>query len=121
MPVPRNDRLRDENASHLHIGPGTLVTRLGRDLLVPDPVIVEVDQLLRHRVGLEAARMFLSSMSTGEHVVAFLSPGLLRRAVEIDERYADLDLGSTDSVVVVLAERKDLPVHEARYREATRA
>lgn len=131
----RRDRAHDLAAA--------LVTRLGRELLVPDPVIVEVDQLLRHRVGLESARLFLSSIAAGEHEVSFLSAGLLRRAVEIDERYADLDLGFTDSVVMALAERKDLPVltfdfedfratapegghwrlvvDEARYREATGA
>ena len=118
-----------------------LVTRLGRELLIPDPVLVEVDQLLRARVSAEAARLFLSSVAGGEHVIAFLSAGLLKRAVELDEGYSDLDLGFTDAVVMAVAERRDLPiltfdfedfrattphrghwrlvVDEARYREAT--
>ena len=128
---------------HAHGLAAALVTRLGRELLVPDPVIVEVDQLLRHRVSAEAARLFLSSMAQGEHMVTFLSPGLLRRAVEIDSRYRDLDLGFADSAVMAVAERTELPiltfdfqdfrattpsrghwklvVDEARYREATQA
>jgi hypothetical protein len=37
------------------------------------------------------ARSFLSALAAGEHTAAFLSPGLLRRATEIDARFADLD------------------------------
>jgi uncharacterized protein len=119
-----------------------LVTQLGRDLLVPDPVLVEVDQLLRTRVSSHAARLFLNSVATGEHTVAFLSSGLLRRAVELDTSFADLDLGLADTAVMACAERHGLPiltfdfthfratrprsgywrlvVDEARYADATR-
>jgi uncharacterized protein len=118
-----------------------LVTQLGRDLLVPEPVLVETDQLLRARIGSHAARLFLEAMATGEHEVAFLSPGLLRAAMAIDARFADLDLGLADASVMAVAERHDLPlltfdfedfraappkagywrlvVDEARYAEAT--
>lgn len=87
-----------------------LVTRLGRDLVVPVPVMVETDQLLRARVGGGSARLFLEGLAAGEHDVAFLSAGLLRRAVEIDSRYADLDLGLTDASVMAYAERHDVPI-----------
>lgn len=68
-----------------------LVSQLGGDLLVPDPVLVEVDQLLRACVSSHAARLFLNAVAIGEHTVAFLSSGLPRRAVEIDTSFADLD------------------------------
>lgn len=87
-----------------------LVTRLGRDLVVPGAVIVEVDYLLRSRVGPHAARLFGAALAAGEHGVAFLSPALLRRAVEIDARFADLDLGLADATVMALAERHDCPI-----------
>jgi predicted nucleic acid-binding protein len=118
-----------------------LVQELGRDLLVPAPVIVETDQLLRARVGSESARRFLMAMVSGEHVPVFLSPRLLERAVEIDDRHADLDLGVTDAAVMAIAERGNYPiltfdfedfraaapskgywrlvVDEARFRDAT--
>lgn len=117
------------------------MARLGRDLLVPDLVLVEVDQLLRARVSPTAARAFLEAMARGEHTVAFASGRLLRRAVEIDAGFADLGLGLVDAAVMALAERHDLPiltfdfehfratrptrgywqlvVDEARYRETT--
>jgi len=115
---------------------------LGRDLAVPDLVLVEVDQLLRARVSAAAARSFLAAMAGGEHSVAFVSPGLLRRAVEIDAGFADLGLGLVDATVMALAEQLALPiftfdfehfratrprrgywqlvVDEQRYREETR-
>lgn len=86
------------------------MTHLGRDLLVPAAVIVEVDQLLRSRVGGYAARLFLAALAAGEHSVAFLSSTLLRRAVEIDARYADLDLGLADAAVMAMAEQHSLPI-----------
>lgn len=95
---------------HAHGLAAALVTQLGRDLLVPDPVLVEVDQLLRTRVSAQAARLFLHAVAIGEHTVAFLSPGLLRRAVEIDARFADLDLGLADTAVMACAERHDAPI-----------
>lgn len=73
-------------------------------------MIVEVDQLLRSRVGSHAARLFLSALDAGEHDVAYLSPGLLSRAVEIDARFADLDLGLADAAVMAIAERHRMPI-----------
>jgi uncharacterized protein len=95
---------------HAHALAAALVTQLGRDLLVPDPVLVEVDQLLRTRVGSHAARLFLNAVATGEHTVTFLTSGLLRRAVELDTSFADLDLGLADAAVMACAERHDLPI-----------
>ncbi len=87
-----------------------LVTRIGRNLVVPGPVIVEVDQLARARAGAHAARLFLAALDAGEHAVAYLSPGILRRAIEIDRHYGDLDLGLADTSVMALAERHRLPI-----------
>jgi predicted nucleic acid-binding protein len=79
-----------------------LVTELGRELVIPGPVLVEVDQLLRARVGAGPARLFLDAIAAGEHPVAFLSAGLMRRAIEIDARFADLDLGLVDGCVMAI-------------------
>jgi uncharacterized protein len=95
---------------HAHRIAAELVTQLGRELVVPVPVVVETDQLLRRRVGGHAARLFLAAVAVGEHEVAYLSAGLLRRAVEIDAGFADLDLGFADAAIMALAERHDLPI-----------
>jgi predicted nucleic acid-binding protein len=88
----------------------SLVSELGRDLIIPDLVLVEIDQLLRARVGKAAALVFLTAISAREHEVAFLSQGLLGRAVEIDRRFSDLDLGLVDASVMAYAERHELPI-----------
>jgi hypothetical protein len=77
---------------------------------VPEPVIVEVDQLLRSRVGGDSARLFLEAIAAGEHTLVGGSPSLLRRAVAIDAQFADLQLGYTDAAVMAVAEREDLPI-----------
>jgi uncharacterized protein len=87
-----------------------LVTQLGRELVILDPVIVEVDQLLRARVSRDAGAAFLTAIARGEHAVDFMTQGLLRRAAEIDSRYRDLDLGFVDAAVMAYAERHDLPI-----------
>jgi predicted nucleic acid-binding protein len=119
-----------------------LVTALGRELLVPGPVLVEADQLLRARVSSDAGRAFLAAIARGEHTAGFLSAGSFRRAIEIDRQFAALELGLADSAVMALAERHGLPVltfdfedfratrpreghwklvvDEARYADATR-
>ena len=119
-----------------------LVTQLGRELAVLDPVIVEVDQLLRARVNRNASLAFLTAVAKGEHVVEFMTRGLMRRACDIDMKYRDLDLGFVDAAVMAYAERHELPiltfdfedfraappeggywrlvVDERRYREAVR-
>lgn len=98
----RRDRAHDLAAA--------LVTQLGRELVVLDPVIVEVDQLLRARVHRDAGAAFLAAVAKGEHVVEFMTQGLVQRAAEIDMRYLDLDLGFVDSAIMAYAERHDLPI-----------
>jgi uncharacterized protein len=49
-------------------------------------------------------------MARGEHTVVFTTKRLLRRAVELDQRFADLGLGLVDASVMALAEEQDLPI-----------
>jgi predicted nucleic acid-binding protein len=79
-------------------------------LVVLDSVAIELDQMLRSRISSRAARAFARALVRGEHKAAFLTPGLLERATEIDQRYADLDLGLVDASVMAYAERHHLPV-----------
>lgn len=47
---------------------------------------------------------------------------MLRRAVEIDPRFADLDLGFADAAVMAVAERRKLPIltFDCEHFRATR-
>ncbi|MGH3443501.1 MAG: type II toxin-antitoxin system VapC family toxin [Nitriliruptorales bacterium] len=119
------------------------VVALGRELLIPSPVLAETDHLLRARVGRHSARLFLDAVAAGAHRVACLTPALLRRAAEFDRRYEALDLGFVDGCVMAVAERERVPlltfdfedfraapsrmgpwelvVDEARYLDSTRS
>lgn len=91
--------------------------RLGRNAIVPLPVVVEVDHLVRKRVGADAARRFLKNIAGGSHEVAYATAGLMRRAVELDRKYADLNLGVVDSCVMAIAERHELPIFTFDFRD----
>ena len=87
-----------------------LIRRLGRSLVIPLPVLNETEYLIRTRAGAEFARRLLAHVASGGHEVAYMSPGILRRAVDLDERYAALSLGIADASVMAVAERHELPI-----------
>lgn len=80
------------------------------DLLVPDPVIAEVDHLLRDRVSAAVARAFLEDVREGAYLRVVLDPVLFGRAVDYDRRHADLDLGIADASVMAVAEAERAPI-----------
>ena len=82
-----------------------------------DTVLVETDTLLRRRGFADSARRLLAAVDSGLHRAAFLSPGLLSRAAELDARYADLDLGLVDASIMAYAERHDLPILTFDFRD----
>jgi predicted nucleic acid-binding protein len=61
-------------------------------------------------MGHAAARSFLRALSAGEHSLVYVTPGLLRRAIEFDTGYAGLGLGLVDGCVMAFAERHALPI-----------
>jgi predicted nucleic acid-binding protein len=88
----------------------TALRKLRRTAVLPSTVLVEADHLIRARVGIEAAQMFLRSIVDGHHEVAYMTSGLLQRAAEFDARYAGLNLGYVDASVMAIAERHDMPI-----------
>lgn len=86
------------------------MARLRRRAVLPSPVLVEADHLIRARAGGAAARMFLKSIAKGVHEVAYMTAGLMQRATELDAKYADLGLGFVDASVMAIAERHEMPI-----------
>ena len=72
---------------------------------------------MRRRGAAHGARRLLGAVATGIHRPAFLSPGLLERAAELDATYADLDLGLVDASIMAYAERHDLPILTFDFRD----
>ncbi len=83
---------------------GILRAESGR-LFIPAPVTAEIDYLLDRRFGPPARRAFLEDLAARRYE----SPGLDARdyeaALELDRRYADLDLGLADLSVAIVAQR----------------
>ena len=77
-----------------------------RGLIVPAPVIPEVDYLLGTRLGAASRRAFYSGIIGNHYFVADLPRAAYGRAAEIDAQFADLDLGFVDASIVALAESR---------------
>jgi uncharacterized protein len=94
--------------------------KLRRNAVLPSPVLVEADHLIRARSGPAAARLFLRAVARGvargHHEVAYMTANLLRRASELDDKYADLRLGFVDTSVMAIAERHEMPIFTFDFR-----
>lgn len=75
------------------------------NLFIPAPVTAEIDYLLGQRFGPPARRAFLEDLRARRYE----SPGLdahdYEAALELDRRYADLNLGLADLSVAVIARK----------------
>lgn len=82
-----------------------LLKREAGPLIVPAPATAEVDYLLGSRFGPGASEAFLTDLASGRFTVAGLELGDYVTILDLERRYAHLDLGLVDSSVVVLAAR----------------
>lgn len=87
-----------------------LIDMSGRDLIIPDPVIVEVDHLARQLVGHEQTRLFLAALAAGTYTRGRMTPTLFAEAVAIDKAYAELHLGLADASVMAIAGTTGHPI-----------
>jgi len=74
-------------------------------LIVPAQVSAEADYLIRKYAGARAARLFLEDLAEDRFRVECLTQREYAMAGEVDQQYADLELGLADLAVVVLANR----------------
>ena len=87
----------------------SLVEGLGEDLVVPGPVLVEVDYWVVKLLGAEAWTIFVDDVARGAYRLENLDGSDLRRAAELEATYATLDLGLVDASVIALCERLGEP------------
>jgi predicted nucleic acid-binding protein len=83
----------------------TLLQQESGELVVPAPVTAEVDYLLGRRLGRRARLAFLDDLAAGRFIVGCLEDDDHGIVLDLERRYADLDVGLADLSVVVLAER----------------
>lgn len=83
-----------------------LIADESHGLVLPAPVIPEVDHLLRYRLGVQACRVFYAGLTDGSYLVADLPREGYARVAELNRQYPDL--GFVDAAVVAIAEARGL-------------
>lgn len=87
-----------------HTRARALVQREQRGLILPSPVISEVDHLLGHRLGAKSRQTFYAGIIEGYYLVADLPRDAYARVADVNRRFDDLGLGFVDAAIVALAE-----------------
>ncbi|MBI2872154.1 MAG: PIN domain-containing protein [Chloroflexi bacterium] len=78
-------------------------------LVIPAPVLVEVDWLVHTRLHAGVFLALLDDIVAGAYRVEELQPEDYRRIRELCDRYADADVGFVDAAVLALVERLNEP------------
>jgi predicted nucleic acid-binding protein len=81
----------------------TLVEGEQRGLILPAPVIPEVDHLLGHRLGTRSRLTFYAGIVDGYYLVADLPRDAYARVADLNRQFADLELGFVDAAIAALA------------------
>jgi predicted nucleic acid-binding protein len=76
-----------------------------RTILVPSPVVAEVGYLLGRTGGSRVESAFLRSVATGTFTIVDPTADDYARAADLVDTYADFPLGTTDAIVITVAER----------------
>lgn len=105
---------RGEGARHRFAA--ELLARLGRQVIVPWPVLTEVDLLLRARGHASAAVMFCRALLDGVHRLDEPTDGELEMAVELAARYADSGVNLPDLVVMAMSAARKASILTWDYR-----
>jgi hypothetical protein len=98
-----------DRSDRWHEAASDLMTAERGALLLPSPVVPEVDHLLGVRIGREARRVFYRGLVEASYLLVDLPQERIARIDEIDAQFADLDLGFVDCSLVVLAESLGVP------------
>ena len=88
-----------------HLACRRLIEGASEPLVVPAPVLVEVDYWVRRYLGSGAFVALLDDIAAGAYEVADLLPLDYRRVREVCDRYADADVGFVDAAVLAIVER----------------
>jgi predicted nucleic acid-binding protein len=75
-----------------------------RGLILPAPVIPEVDHLLGRRLTAKSRLTFYAGIVEGYYLVADVPKEGYARVAQLNQRFEDLELGFVDAAIVALAE-----------------
>ena len=86
-----------------------LIEAAAEPIVVPAPVLVEVDYLIHKRLHPGVLVALLDDIGDGAYLVEDLLLQDYRRARELCDRYADADIGLVDAAVLAIVERLNEP------------
>jgi len=86
-----------------------LIETAAEPLVVPAPVLVEVDYWIHRRLYPAVLVSLLDDIANGAFQIEELLPRDYRRVREICDRYADADIGFVDAAVLAVVERLNEP------------
>ena len=86
-----------------------LIEAADEPLVIPAPVLVEVDYWIHQRLQAGVLVALLADIEAGAFVVADLTTADYARVRELCDRYADADIGFVDAAVLAIVERLDEP------------
>ena len=92
-----------------HLRCRRLIEEANEPLLIPAPVLVELDYLIHRSLNPGVLVALLADIESGAYEVVNVTPADHRRVSELCDRYADLDIGYVDAAVLALVERLDEP------------
>lgn len=86
-----------------------LIETADEPLVIPAPVLVEVDYWVHHRLNPGVFIALLDDIVAGAYVVEDVKPQDYWRIRELCDRYADADIGFVDAAVLAVVERLNEP------------
>ena len=87
----------------------SLIEAADEALVIPAPVLVEVDYWIHQRLGPGTLVALLTDIEDGAYEIADLLPADYKRVREVCDRYADSDIGFVDAGVLAVVERLNEP------------
>lgn len=82
-----------------------LVEAADEPLVIPAPVLVELDYWIHRRLNPGVLVALLADIEAGAYVIADLTHPDYTRVRELCDRYADADIGFVDAAVLAIVER----------------
>jgi|SRR5581483_2082509 predicted nucleic acid-binding protein len=92
-----------------HIASRRLIEEAEEELVIPAPVLVEVDYWIHARLSPGVLVALLDDIIAGAYRVEELNAADYRRIRQLCDRYADADIGFVDAAVLAVVERLHEP------------
>ncbi|PZC49057.1 MAG: hypothetical protein C1O27_000426 [Chloroflexi bacterium] len=86
-----------------------LIETTSEQLIIPSPVLVEVDYFIHVRLHPGVLVALLEDISMGAYSIEDVQPEDYQRIRGICDRYADADIGFVDAAVLAIVERLNEP------------